>query len=68
MNGLEKYKQGQIEIERPFRGLPYALALLTKALITLADASTGIVSNISYNDLTKFLTVNPAPGVTFRRQ
>ena len=62
MNGFEKYKQGQIDLEKPFRGLPYALVLLARSLITLADPSTGIVSNISYQELAQILTVNPVPG------
>ena len=62
VNRLEQYKKGIVEIERPFIGLSYAQALLAKSLITRADPATGIVNDISYQDLANLLTINPAPG------
>ncbi len=62
VNILEQYNKGRLEIERPFIGLPYALALLAKSLIALANPQTGIVNDISHNELAILLKVNPAPG------
>jgi hypothetical protein len=56
------FHEARSEIESFFLGLPYAHALLIRSLITLADPTTGIVSNISYFDLANLLTVAKAPG------
>ena len=62
MNNLEQYNKGRREIEKPFIGLPDGSPSLIKSLITLANPLTGIVSDISYHELAKLLTINPAPG------
>ncbi|CAM4375941.1 MAG: hypothetical protein LEGION0403_FIIPPAGN_02053 [Legionella sp.] len=50
------------EIECPFEGLPYAIALLVKILVLDAEPNTGLVKNISYSQLAKKLYIKPAPG------
>lgn len=62
MDVIIRYNKAIIEIESPFTSIPYAQALLVKLLITRADPATGIVNCISYNELAKLLTINPAPG------
>lgn len=62
MHGIDRYNKYIIEVEKAFIGQPYASLLIIKSLITLADTSNGIVNNISYNELAKLLTINPAPG------
>ncbi len=57
-----KYNKARIEVESVFSGLPHAHTTLIKSLITLANPVTGIVSDITYNDLTKIASVNLAPG------
>ena len=61
MQGIDRYNKYICEIERVFIGQPYASILIIKSLIILADSSTGIVNNISYNELASLLTINPAP-------
>lgn len=62
MRKIEQYNKAIIEIESPFINISYAQALLAKSLITRADPTTGVVSDISYQDLANLLTINPAPG------
>ena len=62
MQGIDRYNRYISEVERAFIGQPYASLLLIKSLITVVNSSTGVVKNISYNELAKTLTVNPAPG------
>ncbi|CZI15476.1 Vir protein [Legionella pneumophila] len=62
MQGIDCYNKYIREIEKAFMGLPYASSIIVKSLVTLADSSTGIVNDITYNELAKLLTVNPAPG------
>lgn len=50
------------EIVKPFSGQPHSSLLLIQLLVTKADTTSGIVSDISYNEIAKALTVNPAPG------
>jgi hypothetical protein len=59
---IDEYNKAIIKISTLFAGLPYPHALLIRSLITLADPTTGIVSNISYCDLANLLTVTKAPG------
>ncbi|CAM4448917.1 MAG: hypothetical protein LEGION0403_FIIPPAGN_02257 [Legionella sp.] len=62
MQGIDCYNRYIREIEKAFIGLPHASLLIVKSLITLADSSTGLVKNITYNELAKLLTVTPMPG------
>lgn len=61
---FEPYKKARINIESRFKGLQHAHTTLIKSLITLANPQTGIVTNITYSDLSELLTVNKAPGRT----
>jgi len=60
--GIEKYNNAMLELESPFIGQPHGPLLLIKLLIMLANPKTGIVNDISYNELAKKLTVKSAPG------
>jgi hypothetical protein len=61
-NAVINYHKERLGIESSFIGLRDGCASLIKSLITLADPLTGIVSDISYYDLARIITVNPAPG------
>ncbi|USQ15562.1 hypothetical protein J2N86_15550 (plasmid) [Legionella lytica] len=56
------YRKARINIERRFKGLQYAHTLLIKSLMTLADPLTGIVTNITYSDISALLKVSKTPG------
>jgi len=62
MQEILRYNKARIEIESRFLGLPYAHALVVSTLITRANPVTGIVSDVSYAEIAKVLTINPAPG------
>lgn len=59
---LYTYNQFRSEIEAPFLGLPHAHTTLIKTLIQYADPLSGIVSDISYEKISKMLYVHAAPG------
>lgn len=59
---VKEYNRARQLIESRFQGIPHTHSTLIKSLISLADPLTGIVSNISYCDLGKILTVSSAPG------
>lgn len=59
---VNEYRNAIREIESPFKGLPYGSLILIKELISLADPKTGIVTNISYNELAVLLAIKPSPG------
>ncbi|PJE14481.1 hypothetical protein [Legionella sp.] len=64
-NGLQAvltYHKERAAMESLFIGLPDGSSSLIKSLITLADPVTGIVGDISYNELARILTINQAPG------
>lgn len=62
MNEIIRYNKARIDIENRFLGLRYEHTTLIKSLITRADPSTGVVSDITYNELARILTIHPAPG------
>ena len=57
-----KFNKARQLVESRFNGLPYAQLTLINLLITSADFQTGVVSNITYYDLCRLLTIKPAPG------
>lgn len=59
---IERYHQARQEVESLFVGLPYIHNTLISLLLSRANPSTGIVENISYQDLCALLAVKPAPG------
>ncbi|HCC3261893.1 Vir protein [Legionella pneumophila serogroup 1] len=59
---IKKYKRINKTIESKFCGLPHAQSFIVNLLINLADPETGIVSEISYYELSNLLKINPAPG------
>ncbi|HHS8316171.1 TPA: hypothetical protein ACTUNV_002624 [Legionella pneumophila] len=50
------------DAEAPFHGLPHTHKLLINILLGRTNPDTGVVYNISYTELSKTLTVDPAPG------
>ena len=62
MKEIKTYNKATILIASRFQGLRHEQTTLIKTLITLADPTTGIVSNTTYQDLCDLLTVNAAPG------
>ena len=62
MNIIERYQKARQEIEQRFLGLPYMHTALIGLLLSKAHFSTGIVENITYQDLCDTLVVKPAPG------
>jgi hypothetical protein len=62
LQAVVSFNKAKLDIERPFIGFPYGPALLIKSLINLADPTTGLVYDVSYNDLAKLIEINPAPG------
>lgn len=62
MNLIERYQKARQEIEQRFLGLPYMHTALIGLLLSKAHFSTGIVENITYQDLCDTLVVKPAPG------
>lgn len=62
MNCFEAYKKARITIENRFKGLSYVHTTLVKSLITLADPISGIVTDITYRDISELLTISKAPG------
>lgn len=62
MQNVIKYNNAIIEVGSLFLGLPNSHSSLIKTLIILADPLSGIVNNISYSDIARLLTINPAPG------
>lgn len=58
------YNNVRIKIESCFIGLPHAHTTLIKSLINFANPTTGIVEGISYFELAKLLTIDPASGRT----
>lgn len=59
---ISKYNKATKLIEYRFQGFPHLHTKVIKSLITLAGQETSIVSNISYHELSKLLTVDPAPN------
>lgn len=62
MKQIKKYNEARQAIESRFVGLPHAHASLIKSLINMVDSTSGIVSDISYADLSQLLAIEPAPG------
>lgn len=62
MNLIERYQKARQEIERRFSGLPYMHTALIGLLLSKAHLSTGIVENITYQDLCDTLMIKAAPG------
>lgn len=62
MISISEYNQIRLNLESYFLGLPYVHAVLVRALISRANPQTGIVSNISYQEIATILTVKKAPG------
>lgn len=59
---IERYHQARQEVESLFVGLPYIHNTLISLLLSRANPSTGIIENISYQELCALLAVKPAPG------
>ncbi|HGT2644360.1 hypothetical protein FOLKNPGA_03701 (plasmid) [Legionella sp. PC1000] len=61
---LVKFNAARKEIDAKFSGLLHVHTTLIKSLITLANPLTGIVTDITYRDISELLTINKAPGRT----
>ncbi|HFD2283861.1 TPA: hypothetical protein ACF2PY_000959 [Legionella pneumophila] len=59
---VELYINARKQIEKKFQLLPYGPRLIIYELLNLANPLTGIVSDISYRDLSKALEIKSAPG------
>jgi len=59
---IEQYHLARVEIESRFFGLPHAHFTLISRLLSRANPCTGIIDNLTYNDLADLLTVTAAPG------
>jgi hypothetical protein len=59
---FEVYIKAREKIESKFQFLPYGPRLVIYELLNHADPTTGIVSNLSYRDLSKSLEIESAPG------
>jgi hypothetical protein len=59
---VELYINARKQIEKKFQLLPYGPRLIIYELLNLANPLTGIVSDISYRDLSRSLEIKTAPG------
>lgn len=59
---VELYINARKQIEKKFQLLPYGPRLIIYELLNLANPFTGIVSDISYRDLSRSLEIKTAPG------
>ncbi|HAT1722248.1 TPA: Vir protein [Legionella pneumophila] len=59
---VELYINARKQIEKKFQLLPYGPRLIIYELLSLANPLTGIVSDISYRDLSKALEIKSASG------
>lgn len=62
MELLTRYLRCIKRIEALFTGLPHSHTTLIKSLISSADPKSGLVTNLTYYDLSLLLEVRPAPG------
>ncbi len=62
MDELIQFNKAIIAITSRFAGLPHVHMRLISSLMSLANPATGIISDISYNQLALLLTVSPAQG------
>ena len=59
---IEQYHLARLEIESRFSGLPHAHFALISRLLSRANPNTGIIDDLTYQDLGSLLTVAAAPG------
>lgn len=59
---VELYINARKQIEKKFQLLPYGPRLIIYELLNLANPLTGIVSDISYRNLSESLEIKTAPG------
>ncbi len=62
MKDLVKLNNARKKIESRFKGLPYESASLVKSLITIADPCTGMVTGLTWHDVSLLLEVEKRPG------
>lgn len=59
---IEQYHLARLEIESRFSGLPHIHFALISRLLSRANPNTGIIDDLTYQDLGGLLTVATAPG------
>ncbi|MDP3562422.1 MAG: Vir protein [Legionellaceae bacterium] len=59
---IEQYHLARLELESRFSGLPHAHFALISRLLSRANPNTGIIDDLTYQDLGGLLTVSAAPG------
>lgn len=59
---IEQYHLARLEIESRFSGLPHVHFALISRLLSRANPRTGIIDDLTYQDLCLLLAVTAAPG------